>query len=500
MTAARAQALDPGLRAFLLILASATIVVVLHWKTFAGIASMWSLMSYRHGYLIGPAVAYLLWQERAELGRQPLHGSWVGCVLLLGLTLVWLMAHATSVQAVEQVAVVLMIPALVLAALGFALFRAAAFALLLIVAAVPVGETLLPGLMTLTGDIAVWLLQAAGVPLYREGNLITVPSGGFQVATICAGLNYLLAGIVTAIVFARHEYRGWGRRLVFVGAAAAAFVAANGIRVFFVIFLHNFSDGEIFAHDHVWFGMVMFAATLILLLVVGRRFSDRRWAYPLPEDAVPPAPPYRGSIVAAVASVLIVASGLLLAAGHAAQTEREAQWPDLPVLAGCAEPTEWAAGWGPFMEGSSIERSASYDCGGHRVSLFVAVYVQQQPGREVVSSENELIPDHLAARGARGRGTFDAADGRRVGTEEVAVGGQSPELVWTWYSVGRTPTATSIGVKLLEGIDLLLFRRAPSVLYLVTVHGQGDLRQTAANAARALWDSSGPGRVGDAAR
>ena len=142
--------LDRRLRICLLVLVIGATVALIHRKSIADMVSLWSLMPYRHGYLIFPVAAYVLWQKTPELAARPVSGSMVGILVLALLSTIWLVARAAAVQVVEQLVVVLMIPALVLAALGPAVFRTAAFPLLLLVVAVPAGEALVTGLMSAT--------------------------------------------------------------------------------------------------------------------------------------------------------------------------------------------------------------------------------------------------------------------------------------------------------------------------------------------------------------
>jgi exosortase A len=495
--------LDRGLRIYLLVLVIGATVALIHWKSFADMVSLWSLMPYRHGYLIFPVAAYVLWQKTPELAGQSVNGSLVGILALALLSVIWLVARAAAVQVVEQLVVVLMIPALVLAVLGPAVFRTAVFPLLLLVVAVPAGEALVPGLMSITAGIAEGLLLAFGVPVLRQGLVITVPSGAFEVAAICAGLNYLLAGVVTAIVFSQQAFAGWGKRLAFVGLAAVGFVLANGVRVFLVIYLHFKSGGRIFSHDHVWFGMVVFGVTLVTLLVLGARFSDPVEKARQADRQRPQVTPGLGSLMIAAGAIIVLAAGPVLAARQGSTVvSAVTPWPALPAIEGCDGPQPWAADWGPYMLGSDVERSGTYACGDLQVDVFVSVYASQGKGKELVSAENELVPEYIASRGTTSRGSFRSDDGTVVATSEIAVPGQGVELIWMWYSVGRAPATSGLHVKLLEAIKALRFDSAPSALYVVTVRGgderPDDLRPMIESAARALWDSTAQGRARDA--
>ena len=503
MSDVRSGSLDRGLLIYLLVLVIGAAVALIHWKSFADMVSLWSLMPYRHGYLIFPVAAYFLWRTMPELAAQPVSGSVAGILALAMLSAIWLVARATAVQVVEQLVVVLMIPALVLAVLGPAVFRTAAFPLLLLVVAVPAGEALVPGLMSATAGIAEWLLLALGVPVLRQGLVITVPSGAFEVAAICAGLNYLLAGVVTAIVFARQAFGGWSKRLAFVGLAGVVFVLANGVRVFLVIYLHFRSGGRLFSHDHVWFGMVVFGVTIVLLLVLGTRFSDPGAKPRRTDRQKTQVTPGLGSLMIAAGAIIILAAGPVLAARQGRTVvSGDIPWPALPAIEGCDGPQPWAAEWGPYMLGSDLERSGTYACGNLQVDIFVSVYASQGKGKELISTENELVPEYIASRGTTSRCSFRSDDGTVVATSEIAVPGQGVELIWMWYSVGRAPATSGLLVKLLEAIKALRFDSAPSALYVVTARGgderPDDLRPMIESAARALWDSSAQGRARDA--
>jgi len=86
--------------------------------------------------------------------------------------------------------------------------------------------------MEATADVSERLLGLLGVPALREGMFFTLPGGNFEVAEICAGLRYLMAGTVTALLFAYLNFNRWGKRIAFTLLAAVSFVIANGLRAF----------------------------------------------------------------------------------------------------------------------------------------------------------------------------------------------------------------------------------------------------------------------------
>ena len=104
------------------------------------------------------------------------------------------------------------------------------FPLLFSLAAVPVGDGLLPHLMLLTADTSTALLRAVGVPVFREGQFLSLPGGNFEVASVCAGLAYLTAGTVIALLFSYFTYRSVLKRFLFVMLTMVVVILTNGLR------------------------------------------------------------------------------------------------------------------------------------------------------------------------------------------------------------------------------------------------------------------------------
>ena len=103
--------------------------------------------------------------------------------------------------------------------LGAAFVRAAFFPLMFLFFAVPMGEFLIQPLMGVTADFTVSMLQATGIPVYREGTFFSIPSGDWSVVEGCSGLRYLIASVTLGVLYAYLTYRSWKRRLLFSVAA-----------------------------------------------------------------------------------------------------------------------------------------------------------------------------------------------------------------------------------------------------------------------------------------
>lgn len=258
-----------------LIAGVAAFVVILYADTFVSMATVWQSSGYRHCLIVPPVSAYLIWRLRASLGTAELRPCAWGIVALVACVALWFVAKAVAVQIVEYLAAVLLIPGSVIAFLGWPLARRALFPLLFLMAAVPIGDGLLPHLMLITADISTGLLRAVGVPVFREGQFLSLPGGTFEVASVCAGLGYLTAGTVMALLFSYVTYRSLLRRAIFVASTAVAVVLTNGIRAFVIMYVASASDMRyLTGRDHVLFGWILFGLVVFALMYAGMRFAD----------------------------------------------------------------------------------------------------------------------------------------------------------------------------------------------------------------------------------
>jgi len=273
-----------------LIVGIAAFIVVVYAKSFSAMAELWQHSDYRHGVLVFPIVGYLLWRSRAALADvDPKPCAW-GVALLAVLVLFWAFGRAAGIQVVEQLCAVLLIPAAVVTFLGVKIARRILFPLAFLVAAVPVGDAFVPFLMRATADVSVALVRMVGVPVFREGQFITLPGGRFEVADVCAGLHYLTSGTLIAVLFAYFSYRTNLKRALFVAVAAATMVVGNGVRAFVVMLVASASDMRLLAgRDHVFFGWLLFGLIVFALLTIGLRFAD------VPEPSAPETSVVKGT-------------------------------------------------------------------------------------------------------------------------------------------------------------------------------------------------------------
>lgn len=460
----------------LLALAVIAMVVVLYWQTFSRIVDMWSVTAYQYGWLVYPVSLYVLSTKRNDLAAVQWRTSIQGVLFAALLVLVWAVSREVGVQIVEFAAATLMIFAVFWALAGTDAMRKAAFPLLLLLAAVPMGAFLVEPLMNITAGIAGVLLAVVGVPVLRDGQFFTLPGGSFEVADVCSGLRYLLAGTMVALAFAYVTYSSNVRRLIFVGIAAIVLVVVNGVRAFIVMTVASATDMRILGGaDHVVFGMVLFAVVFVAMILIGERYAD-----PTSKGRQPQVDQHHNSRGAMSGVLIATTIGIVIAGpvfGEAMANRGAPAIADLPTRSfdNCPESDNWGPDEFPRFAKADYEKRTLLVCDDYQIRLFVASYGVQRQGKELISSDNRVWPkawrqyaDRSTASVETGLGTIDV---RQVLVREPS----GWRMIWYWYQVGASVTSSQYMVKVMEATSALSWRRAESsVVVISAISGDRD--------------------------
>lgn len=196
------------------------VVIALYLPTARSMVAIWgSSGTFSHGYLVLPAALWFVWQHRGELAAQPPAPFWPGLVAVGAAGALWLLGELSSSAAPAHFALFGLAVAAALTLFGQNWFRVLAFPLGFLIFAVPFGEAFVPVLIDWTADFTVAALQAVGVPVLREGNELTIPTGRWSVVEACSGVRYLLASAMAGVLYAWTIYRSPLRRGLFIVAS-----------------------------------------------------------------------------------------------------------------------------------------------------------------------------------------------------------------------------------------------------------------------------------------
>jgi len=445
------RAARAGMAHWLIVLGAVLVPFVAYFGTAASIVAIWQRSgTFAHGYVILPISAWLIWQRRAVLAQLPVRPCWPALVALALCGVGWTLGLLGDVSIVRQYAFALTIPLAVLAVAGVTVARAIAFPLAFILFGVPVGESLIDPLIELTAAFTVDALRATGIPVLREGNNFSIPSGDWSVVEACSGLRYLISSFTLGCLYAYLTYRSTRRRVLFAIVALLLPILANGIRAYLIVMIGHTSNMTLAVGvDHLIYGWVFFGLVMLLLFWIGSFWR---------EEGAAVAPVVRGPAGSASPAMLMLAAlGVVVCAGiwpaYGRHLERGNASPppaDLANFEASARGATPFTAWKPAFAPASATLQQFYRVDGTTVGLALRYYRDGRPER-LISSTNRLTEWRTAWHETGSALREETINGKVLRVRETTVGGTEARfVVWQWYWIGGVTTPGEYTGKLLQ--------------------------------------------------
>ena len=442
-----------------LALVSIAIVLYVAREGFGLVTDAWlNKPEYSHGILIPPIVAWLIWQRRRELAKLEFRGSWLGvAVVLLGLGL-WLAGNLSTIYAVSQYALVVMIYGIVLSFAGPTVFARIWIPLLMLLFTIPLPNFLYNNLSSqlqlVSSSIGVGFMRLCGISVYLAGNVIDLGHFQMQVVEACDGLRYLFPLMTLGFIVA-YFFRAplWMRALVFLSSIPIT-VCMNSFRIAMIGLFAEFGNtslAEGLLHDlQGWVIFMISAAVLLFETWLLTRFCmrGRSWHSVLAFDMGEPVEPVTpGSPRRKLPAALVVSLGVLVAAtlDSVALPERVEARPsrswfiDFPLQIG-----EWRGQHGrlediyidalQFDDYIMADFTSASGSGDAVINFYAAYYGSQRSGASI-HSPRSCIPGggwRITDFGQIDIPASSEAESFRVNRALIELGGNR-QLVYYWF-------------------------------------------------------------------
>jgi exosortase len=256
--------------------------------------------NYSHGFLIVPVALYFVWERRSKLAHATRRPSTLGLVLAI-FSVIVLGAGVLGVEFfLTRVSMLGVIAGAVLFIYGWEHLRILAFPIGFLLLMIPIpaiifNQIAFP-LQLLASQFGEFALTVAGIPVLREGNVITLSNTTLEVAEACSGIRSLISLLTLAIVYGYAiERRNWARVVLALASIPVA-IAANGVRVAGTgIAAHYVGPEAAEGFFHEFSGWLLFVVAFALLFAVQRLIvwlapTRARRAAPQPAAANPQVP------------------------------------------------------------------------------------------------------------------------------------------------------------------------------------------------------------------
>ena len=124
--------------------------------------------------------------------------------------------------------------------------------------------------------IAVAVISAFSVPVYREGNVIHLSKATLEIANACSGLNTMIAVLALGVVWSYFMLHVRWKQIVFVFMLLPIAIIANAVRIITTAFIANFYSEKITQGLLHEFSGAVFVLVVAFSLIILSHFIIRR--------------------------------------------------------------------------------------------------------------------------------------------------------------------------------------------------------------------------------
>lgn len=247
------------------------LIIFAHYKMSSDLFIAWQSGEYSHGAII-PFIALLIGWHRLNDTRPAIKPSWLGILFLLISGMLLAVATLASFQTAAQYGFIFALVGLTLAFFGIKTARILAPAFFYLLFAIPLPHLIYANLsgelQLISSSIGVFIIDAFGISVFQEGNIIDLGTYKLQVVEACSGLRYLFP-LVSFSYLAAYllDDKMWKRIIIFLSSIPIA-IGMNSLRIALIGIAVNFwgieaAEGFL----HYFEGWVIFMLCTILLML-----------------------------------------------------------------------------------------------------------------------------------------------------------------------------------------------------------------------------------------
>lgn len=252
----------------------ATAIVVLLWFLFWNVLAdmahdWWIEPAWSQGMLLPPLALYIAWISRKQIFSLPAEPDSWGLLLTGFGCCMFVIGKLASEFFLARISFVMLLAGFVWTFWGRRRLRTLGFPLLLLATMVPLPvmfyNSVAAPLQLFASDMATQLVQALGVTVLRDGNIIQLAGISLGVAEACSGLNSLSALVVGSILLGFLSCSRVMSRVALVAISVPMAIGVNVLRVAGTAILADHNQELAMGFYHAFSGWLVFVAGFGLL-------------------------------------------------------------------------------------------------------------------------------------------------------------------------------------------------------------------------------------------
>ncbi len=237
------------------------------------------LEEYSHAFLTIPIIFYMVWLKRDELPIT--QGNISLCAPLVALASIIYFAGLLLIStSLNSLALITTLLSILVYFFGLDVLKKLAMPIILLILLIPIPNQIYSAitvpLQLKVSETSGFIIQLLNIPVFREGNIIHIPTKTFQVIEACSGMRYIISITTLSLIFGYFTLQKTFSKVTLVLLSIPVAFLVNVIRVLtLVLVFHYFRLDWTTGTVHTIMGLVIFGIALLILFLLQRILE--RW-------------------------------------------------------------------------------------------------------------------------------------------------------------------------------------------------------------------------------
>lgn len=236
---------------------------------------------YSHGYLVPFVFAYLIWEKREIFHKIRPKASLIGFFLVVAALALHLFGTVIYVFSISGFSLFFLVIGIFLFLFGMDTVKKIWFPLFFLIFMFPLPLAILNAisfpLKNLVAKISAQVISLMGIPIYREGFTIFIPTGSLLVGNPCSGLRTLVAFLAVGSLLAYISHVSTPKKCFLFALSVPIAILANFVRVPILILVSHYYSLEAAAPDtlvHTGSGFLVFILGFGLMILCSQILTN----------------------------------------------------------------------------------------------------------------------------------------------------------------------------------------------------------------------------------
>lgn len=249
--------------------------IVCFFPVFQILVEKWAKSDdYGHAFFVIPIIIYMAWLKRECLTGNQTDGH-LGLFFVVLSNASYIISLQLEIPTIISLSMVMSLVSILWYLAGLKVVKELTVPILLLVLVIPIPNQIysmvtLP-LQIKVSQVSAQAIQLLGIPLFREGNVLSLPDRTFQVVEACSGLRSLISLTTLSLILGYFALqKSWFKLLLVTASLPVAFII-NIIRVTTLILAYHYFRLDLAeGTKHTVTGLVLFGISLIILFFILR--------------------------------------------------------------------------------------------------------------------------------------------------------------------------------------------------------------------------------------